>query len=138
MSIYSPAAKLSDSNGHNPLDIAKNSENDAKDLKEGKVRIVKMLENIDGTIKKYVEENRGSRKLASDGVVDLTETRRLDDGRVVTKDGKVLRKARINNRKAVVCFVLHPQCGQSELNLVQDIREKYSFTAYNEKCTRGK
>ena len=27
-----------------------------------------------------------ARKLASDGVVDLTETRRLDDGRVVTKD----------------------------------------------------
>ena len=61
LSIYSPAAKLSDSHGHNPLDIAKDSENDPKAVKEGKLRIVKMLENIDSTIKKYVEETEDSR-----------------------------------------------------------------------------
>ena len=86
LSIYSPAAKLSDSHGHNPLDIAKDSENDQKP-KEGKLRIVKMLENIDSTIKKYVEET-GAR-VNFDGDVDMAETRHFDDGRVVTKDGKI-------------------------------------------------
>ena len=60
-----------------------------------------MLENIDSTIKKYVEETEGP-ELTSKGDVDMAETRRLDDGRVVTKDGKILRKARINNRKSVI------------------------------------
>ena len=133
LSVYSPAAKLSDVDGHTPLDIAEAREKDADNLNQGNARIIEMLKNIDGTIKKYMEESGGSRKLALDRDGDITGTNRLEDGRIMTKDGKILRKTNILNRKAVVCIILHPLSGQNELSLIQNIQEKFSFTSHTMK-----
>ena len=86
-----------------------------------------MLENIDSTIKKYVEETEGPE--TADGDVDMAETRRLDDGRVVTKDGKILRKARINNQKSVVYFCIAPTKWSNGARLGPEYSRKYGFTS---------
>ena len=136
ISVYSPAAKLSDSEGQLPIDIAKATDDDTNEVKQSKKKILRMLENLDDTIKEYKKnsssETATGRKDDKGSSVNTTMTGHtvLEDGRIMTQDGKIKRKVRSDDKSTIICFVSHPSASHHAYEIVQGLMDKYEYTSH--------